>query len=346
MPLESANWISELDITNPAPTDAKRQGDDHLRMIKSVLKACFPNASKAFYLPDTRTLATAYSVVAADQNRIILLTTAGGSYTVTLPTLTVGDAGWECTFVKTTLNINPVFFAPASGVITSGEYSGSKIRRCIPGVPFKAIWTGANWILTRAVQAPLGAVIQVHAVNLPVGYEWASGTTLSSASTNYPEYYAVNSNSGIVPDMRDRVGFGRTDMGGAAASRITIEAGAQVIGSPYGSDRVILGQTNLPNYSLPVSDPSHGHGVTDPGHSHTLGPWVIGTSTSNFSNSAAGGDFNGPRSVSTVSSVNGAFTGISIQGAFTGIGVTLNGGGQPFSKLPPGLVTNYVVVVE
>lgn len=45
MPLESANFISQLTPTNPAGGDQKSQGDNHIRMIKSVLQATFPNLS-------------------------------------------------------------------------------------------------------------------------------------------------------------------------------------------------------------------------------------------------------------------------------------------------------------
>lgn len=43
MPLESASYISQLDVSNPASTDQLAQADDHLRLIKSVLKTTFPN---------------------------------------------------------------------------------------------------------------------------------------------------------------------------------------------------------------------------------------------------------------------------------------------------------------
>jgi len=42
MSLESASWINQLVATNPEGTDPKSQGDDHLRMIKAVLKNQFP----------------------------------------------------------------------------------------------------------------------------------------------------------------------------------------------------------------------------------------------------------------------------------------------------------------
>lgn len=42
MGLESATYISQLDNTFPLGSDQKSQGDDHLRLIKSVLKNQFP----------------------------------------------------------------------------------------------------------------------------------------------------------------------------------------------------------------------------------------------------------------------------------------------------------------
>lgn len=47
MGLESATYISDLVATNPASSDAKSQGDDHIRLLKSTLQATFPNVTGA-----------------------------------------------------------------------------------------------------------------------------------------------------------------------------------------------------------------------------------------------------------------------------------------------------------
>ena len=47
MGLESATFIENLNINNPEAVDAISQADDHLRLIKSVLKASFPNINAA-----------------------------------------------------------------------------------------------------------------------------------------------------------------------------------------------------------------------------------------------------------------------------------------------------------
>jgi len=43
MGIESASYISQLVDTNPLVSDAVGQGDDHLRLIKTVLQTQFPN---------------------------------------------------------------------------------------------------------------------------------------------------------------------------------------------------------------------------------------------------------------------------------------------------------------
>lgn len=45
MPLESALYISDLNVGNPASTDSVAQADDHIRLIKAAIKATFPNVS-------------------------------------------------------------------------------------------------------------------------------------------------------------------------------------------------------------------------------------------------------------------------------------------------------------
>lgn len=43
MPIESASYINQLNTSYPASTDGVQEGDDHIRLVKSVLKATFPN---------------------------------------------------------------------------------------------------------------------------------------------------------------------------------------------------------------------------------------------------------------------------------------------------------------
>jgi hypothetical protein len=45
--LESATYIDTLNVSNPASSDYVSQADDHIRMLKSVLKSTFPNINAA-----------------------------------------------------------------------------------------------------------------------------------------------------------------------------------------------------------------------------------------------------------------------------------------------------------
>ena len=56
MPLENAITIEQLDSTWPLGLDSSSRGDDHLRLLKAVLKAQFPGASgRGFSKPITVT---------------------------------------------------------------------------------------------------------------------------------------------------------------------------------------------------------------------------------------------------------------------------------------------------
>lgn len=54
MALEAASFIDELVTTNPVAGDNVSQGDDHLRLLKTVLKGSFPNLTRATYLEQDR----------------------------------------------------------------------------------------------------------------------------------------------------------------------------------------------------------------------------------------------------------------------------------------------------
>lgn len=47
MGLEVGTYISDLNSANPPGGDAKNQGDDHLRLLKSTIKTTFPNVAGA-----------------------------------------------------------------------------------------------------------------------------------------------------------------------------------------------------------------------------------------------------------------------------------------------------------
>ena len=75
MGLETGTYINDLVTTNPVgATDQKQFGDDHLRLIKSVLKATFPGMAGAFARVATKT--GNYTVVVNDNTTMFNCTAA------------------------------------------------------------------------------------------------------------------------------------------------------------------------------------------------------------------------------------------------------------------------------
>ncbi len=77
MGIEAATYVDDLVSTNPLGTDVIPQGDDHLRLIKAVLKATFIGFSRAFYAPTTTTSQTSTVTVAiAEPESVATVSTA------------------------------------------------------------------------------------------------------------------------------------------------------------------------------------------------------------------------------------------------------------------------------
>lgn len=334
MGLETGTYISDLVVTNPPSGDLTAQGDDHIRLLKTVLKNTFPQASKAVYFPTATAKAANFSVVLADQFTTFLVDTTAGIVTATLPTLAAGDAGWECSFIKTNTGLSPLLIKPPTGTVQSGDLSGlAQTRRCIPGAKSRAYWTGSNWFVERAVNAPVGAILTFDGASLPVGYEWPNGQTLASASANYPDYNS-RKGSGVTRDLRGRLDAGKDDMGGSAAGRLTT-AGSGVdgltLGAAGGAQNVVIAQANLPaitlNTNIPAGQGSHTHSGTSVG-ANTGG----GTSGGGGVMSAAFGSTALTINASTLPTMTGT--------------TDLGGSGTATNVTQPTLVMNKILVVE
>lgn len=107
MTVESASYISQLDATLPTATDPKSEGDNQLRLLKTVLKTQFPNFGTAAMTASHTELNYMVGVTSAVQTQLNTLTSskaakAGDTYTgahdfsgassVAVPTATVGDS--------------------------------------------------------------------------------------------------------------------------------------------------------------------------------------------------------------------------------------------------------------
>lgn len=106
MTVETASYISQLDPTYPAAGDAKSEGDNHFRLVKTVLKTQFPNFGTNAITATAAEVNYLVGVTSAVQTQLNTLTSAkaakaGDTYTgahdftggtIAVPTATVGDA--------------------------------------------------------------------------------------------------------------------------------------------------------------------------------------------------------------------------------------------------------------
>lgn len=95
MGIETATYIASLVSTNPLGSDDASEGDNHLRLIKSVLMSTFPNMDEAFYKPKVVTKTANYTLLVTDDNQVINLNSAT-NVTLTLPNSGTITAGWSC----------------------------------------------------------------------------------------------------------------------------------------------------------------------------------------------------------------------------------------------------------
>jgi hypothetical protein len=105
MALETATYISDLVDTNPTGSDQKSQGDNHIKLLKTTLKATFPSVTGVVSATHTQ-------INAAASPSIVNISSGAGTIT------------WDVTaapFAKITLDTNKTFAAP-TGLTVGWKY--------------------------------------------------------------------------------------------------------------------------------------------------------------------------------------------------------------------------------
>ena len=116
MGLETGTYIDSLNSSNPTASDAVSEGDDHLRLIKSTVKATFPNITNA--VTSTHTELNLLDGVTANTTELnyVDVATLG---TVEASKAVTADANKDITGVRN-LTITGAFSA-GSGVATIAD---------------------------------------------------------------------------------------------------------------------------------------------------------------------------------------------------------------------------------
>lgn len=302
MGLETGTYISDLTPTWPTGSESKSQGDDHLRLIKSVLKNTLPTATKPFYFPTVEETTASLVLDATDQNNVIELDTTATTLTITLPsTLTAADKGWQCTIVKVSTDANAVIVSPSAGTILTKVGAVATVRVGILCEPATFVWNGTGWRCYKPGPM-IGTSEEFNGSSLPPGYLWETGGTFVAAQ--FAELYKALGNSNTIFDKRGRVSATLDNLSGVAAGRIvndlTNGVAGTTLGGTGGSDRHQLLQAQLPNFtptvssynltysdsralysSLSITDPGDGSATVAIGNTTDAGQAVGGTISMN-----------------------------------------------------------------
>lgn len=194
-------------------------------------------------------------------------------------------------------------------------------------------WTGS---ISGIAAIPVGMLADFAGSAAPTGWLLCYGQTVSR--TTYAALFtAIGTTYGTgdgtttfgIPDLRGRVLYGKDDMGGVAASRLTSSffgGNPAVLGATGGSQTQVLITANLPPYT--------------PAGTITNGAITI---TQNATNTTQIAVNNGPNVAVAQGGVANAATITASQAASTFAGTAQGGTSSAFAVLPPGMIANKII---
>lgn len=233
---------------------------------------------------------------------------------------------------------------------------------------------------SATVNTVVGAVVDFAGSAAPAGWLLCGGqavsrVTYSSLFQVIGTIYGVGDGSTTfnIPDLRGRASFGRDDMAGSYAGRITAGnsfGGSTTLGTAGGDDRAQSHNHTITvsdaGHSHAVSQSAHSHAVTDPTHSHAVTDPTHSHSTNAITGGTASAQGPGGQAVATnggTATINAAATGVSINANVTGIsingnvanvsvnssttGITATSGAQANAgssgNMPPAMILNKII---
>lgn len=322
MPVETAAYISDLNASYPEGSDGADQGDNHIRLLKAVLKAQFPNFTAAALQATQEELEDAIASVAGLSALKLL---AG---TVDAPGASFADDPDTGVYLAADGQIGVaiagalVALLSAEGLVLSGNLAATG------GIASTAGFLGPGVV-------PVGAVLEWYADALPNTaygiYTWANGGTAdASIFTELAALWPSRVSGGLItlPDRRDNVGIGKANMGGATdADRISTFDTTSIFG------QVGEGTHTLSIFELPYHNHggSTGNGGID--HTHTVYDQYQAAGAGAYQSGSGGASVTS----GTTRTTSGASAYIHNHEVFG------QGGDAPFNLIQPGIVCNYII---
>jgi hypothetical protein len=260
VPLESATYISELVATNPIVTDEISQGDDHIRLTKSVLQTQFPNLGPAAV---TGTAAQLNQAAASNATAGILEIAANGSAggqlildgpsgagkVVFANTATTGNGGSLAIKVYDHTNTTPT---TALSIDSSGDVT-------VAGFLTAAIIKQAGLALL-----PAGCIIKWHGsvASIPGGWHLCDGT---SGTADLRDKFAVGAGGSYAPAQTGGAASVTPTTAAAgthAHTGLTVTAGGHTHSGVTDSQGAHSHGGNTQSHTLSIGEmPAHDHGL-------------------------------------------------------------------------------------
>jgi microcystin-dependent protein len=315
---------------------------------KDVFAVLEPSAREVFWLAAGATLSL------TDLGNLVVFTGAAPA-TLSLPTVAAVPPGMGV-LVRNSGTADLVVDPAGTETVNGGA-----IVTLNPGFAAELFNTGTGW--TALLTAPpnfgriIGELIPIAGTSLPPLCVWPNGQNLSR-SAYAALFSAVGTTFGAgdgsttfgTPDLRGRALFGRDNLGGTAANRITA-GNSGIAGTTLGAGG---GDERMPSHNHGISDPGHTHGAwTDAqgwhqhwtGNPNTGGGSYFGTGHPGF---AIGGDRDrliGGRVDEDTYLTSGAGVhghNVGIGASATGLWVQHSGAGSS-ANMPPTLICNYAL---
>lgn len=178
MALESGTYISDLVVTNPAASDSRSQGDDHLRLIKATVKNTFPNVAGAVTATHTE-LNFVDGVTSPVQGQLDAKAPSAS------PTLT-GDIHLD---------------GSGRGKLVAVG-AGTEIDCSLANYFTKTMSSGWTPTISNVPAGSFGFVVELvytgGALTLPAGWSWADGVAPSLSSGVWFLTWITSGSNGIV----------------------------------------------------------------------------------------------------------------------------------------------------
>ncbi len=322
MPVETATYISDLNSSYPQGTDAQAEGDNHLRLLKAVLKATFPSVTGAVTGSHTD-INNAIAVSKGTAAGVLFAGTIGAPGLPIAGSLTSGLYSPGANQLAIAIQGALALLVDASKNTSMAGNLGVSGNLSITGTSaFTGACTGPGFM-------PIGGSMPWFSDTLPTGFgtwAWMNGQSVSAATyaalaSVYPGL--VSGGNVVLPDAREVTLVGKFNMGGSGSSP------GRVTNYTLNTFGYIFGEST---HQLSIGELAvHSHGVTDPGHTHGMpGGYIVGTS----SVGATSGANPVPYGITGLPSTLTGYTGISINNA---------GSGTAHNNMQPGLTCNWIM---